>query len=376
MQPQFSGNEKQNKKSLKGALKTLFSYFRSKNWFSGNKRIAYSIALAVVAMTISVFGAQLSLKSLSRRDFSIFMPASAQNSVSLSKLFIEPDKNFVKDSPDMVLVQNNSLMAVSPPTTVSPQVLGSILGGVESGTDTDSDISEYVVEKGDTLASIASKFGISQDTIMWVNNLTSKSVKPGQTLLILPVSGLVHLVSDKETIDSIAKNYKANKDDILSFNNLSSEGDIYVGDVLVIPGGKMPSKGPQIVSIPLGESYFIIPTEGRISQGAHGVLYNAVDIANSCGKIVVAAAGGVVQRAGYISVGGNRITILHPNGVVTYYGHFSSMIVKPGQTVEAGQIIGYVGQTGYATGCHVHFEVRGAKNFMTKYLLGTVLSWK
>ena len=165
----------------------------------------------------------------------------------------------------------------------------------------------------------------------------------------------------------------------MSFNKLTSEKDIFIGDVLIIPGGKAPAKVSQIAAIPLAESYFIIPTEGRISQGLHGIFGNAVDISNKCGNMVVAAAGGTVQRVGYISIGGNIITIMHPNGVVTYYGHLSTMTVVPGQTVAAGQVIGYIGNTGYtigATGCHLHFEVRGAKNFLSRYFTGTYLSWK
>jgi murein DD-endopeptidase MepM/ murein hydrolase activator NlpD len=99
-------------------------------------------------------------------------------------------------------------------------------------------------------------------------------------------------------------------------------------------------------------------------------------MANSYGKPIVAAAGGIVQRAGTIPVGGRRITILHPNGVVTYYGHLSSILAVSGQVVAAGEIIGYMGNSGYATGSHLHFEVRGALNFLGSYPVGSYISWK
>jgi len=195
-------------------------------------------------------------------------------------------------------------------------------------------------------------------------------------LIILPVSGVMYFVEEGDTLEEVANEYKGDVKNIIAFNELKGEEDVYIGDVLIIPDGKIIPKAPkpQIKQIPLADAYFIIPVEGRISQGLH--FYNAIDIANSCGKPVAAAAGGKVQRAGWMSIGGNAVTILHPNGVVTYYGHFSVISVVPGQAVAAGQIIGYVGKTGYATGCHVHFEVRGAKNFMSRYPIGSAVSWK
>ena len=140
----------------------------------------------------------------------------------------------------------------------------------------------------------------------------------------------------------------------------------------------MPNKPLRnIASIPVAKSYFIFPCQGIITQGLH--YYNAIDIANKCGSPVVAAASGTVKRAGWIRIGGKRIIIIHPNGVATYYGHLSKILVKPGQKVKTGDIIGYIGHTGYTlgpTGCHLHFGVIGAKNFLAKYPVGTRISWK
>lgn len=351
-------------KNLKKYSKTLFPYL--------------GVFLAIILLGVLVFSTRLSLKSLSPKGFS-FLTATVADSLSSNSLFAEPVKNFLRESPDMTFVQGNSLVGVSPPATVTSQVLGGVLGSGETLETRDS-IIEYTVEPGDTLYSVSSKFDVSLSTILWTNDLSSKSViKPGDKLLILPVSGTIHLVSKGDTLSVIAKTYKAEVKEIIYFNNLSSEGDIFIGDVLIVPGGEMPARLPTIAAIPLGESYFIFPAEGKITQGLHGPFANAVDIANKCGKIVVAAAGGTVQRAGSIIIGGNRVTILHPNGVVTYYGHLSAITVVPGQTVTAGQVIGYIGNTGYtlgATGCHVHFEVRGAKNFLGAYKVGGYLSWK
>jgi len=277
----------------------------------------------------------------------------------------------------MAILNQNSIVAVVSPNLVTPQVLGSIID--ESVPARDS-ITEYVVEPGDTLSSIAEKFGVSTNTILWANNLSGASaIKEGQELLILPVSGVLHMAKEGDTLSAIAGSYKVKTEDIIAFNGLKSEEDLYIGDAIVIPGGKITPKTPVINSIPIADSYFINPVEGIISQGPHGTFGAAIDISNSCGKPVVAAAGGKVQRTGLVAVGGNIITILHPNGVVTYYGHLSVISVSPGQVVEQGQIIGYVGNTGYtigATGCHLHFETRGVKNFLARYPRGSSIRWK
>ena len=107
-------------------------------------------------------------------------------------------------------------------------------------------------------------------------------------------------------------------------------------------------------------------------------------MANKCGVPVYAAAAGVVQRVkyGYNFGGGNFTTILHPNGIVTYYGHLTTIFVKPGDKVNIGDRIGLVGGDtgtagdGISTGCHLHFQVMGAKNPLAKYPVGTDISYK
>ncbi|MCR4594691.1 MAG: peptidoglycan DD-metalloendopeptidase family protein [Clostridiales bacterium] len=78
----------------------------------------------------------------------------------------------------------------------------------------------------------------------------------------------------------------------------------------------------------------------------------------SFGKPIYAVAGGKILKAAFNTYNGNYILIDHGNGLVTYYGHCNSMIVSAGQSIKQGQVIGYVGKTGYVTGPHLHFEVR------------------
>jgi murein DD-endopeptidase MepM/ murein hydrolase activator NlpD len=292
---------------------------------------------------------------------------------SSQKTFIE-SSNTQAESPDLSFCQENTLISFNLPAVVTPQVLGVILGEPEA--DANKEITEYQVEAGDSLTQIAENFGISLNTILWANNLTKNStIKPGQTLIILPVSGVVHHVKSGDTISAMAVKYKVKSEDIVSFNELASQDDIFVGDILIVPNGTMPvvtvTTYAQSSNIPVASSYFMAPisTPYKITQGLHW--YNAVDLTHGkCGDSIYAAAGGTVQRVryGWNGGGGNYITILHPNGVVTYYGHVSASFVSPGDQVYQGQVIASMGGqpgttgAGKSTGCHVHFEVIGAKN--------------
>jgi len=313
------------------------------------------------------------LNSLSKEDFSFFGADISKAINSEEALFVKPAINVLRDSPRMTLLEENSVMAIAPPALVDAQVLGTILGGVDAETDYGGNsVFEYLVQEGDTISSIAAKYNISEETILWANELTSKSIiSPGQKLIILPVSGVLHYVKAGDTISGIAQTYKGDIAKIVEFNELTNESDIFVGDILIIPNGKMPSapKTNYIAQVPLGSSYFICPHTGcHVTQGRHW--YNAIDFGGKCGDPVVAAAGGTVQKIGYgwNGGGGNYIRIIHPNGVVTYYGHIQAALVSVGQQVSQGEIIALMGGkpgmrgAGLSTGCHVHFDVRGARN--------------
>ena len=110
--------------------------------------------------------------------------------------------------------------------------------------------------------------------------------------------------------------------------------------------------------------YFLRPIiGGRRSRGIHG--YNGVDLAEACGSAVLSSAEGsviVARSSGWNGGYGKYIVVAHPNGTQTLYAHLKEILVDIGQRVPRGLRIGDVGSTGNSTGCHVHFEVRGAKN--------------
>ena len=344
---------------IKNRIRDYYKSFNKRGFFPAGVAI-----FAIFLLVISVLGYGLNLKPLT---VTIKAPVPVQG------FFAESPKNFLIEAPAMSFLQKNSLIGISSPVTITSQTLGTVLGDEEEPRE---EIIEYTVKEGDTLSGIADNFGISLETVLWANDLSSGStVKVGQKLIILPVSGVVYHVQKGDTLSQIAKDYKGNVEEIIAFNELSNEGDIFIGDILIIPGGKMPktSQPSSYVSIPLGSSYFICPHNAcRITQGLHW--YNAIDFGGKCGDPLFAAAAGTVQRIryGWNGGAGNYLTILHPNGVVTMYGHLQTVLVSVGQSVSQGDIIAFMGGqpgtpgAGNSTGCHVHFEVIGARNPFAK----------
>ncbi len=238
----------------------------------------------------------------------------------------------------------------------------------------------HQVQDGETLSSIAARYSLQLETILWENNLTEKStLKPGQELRILPVDGVKHKVARGETIFTIGKRYGLDDDSQVQvivdypFNEFLNEEtfELAIGQELMIPGGIMPkaiasptrtirtiATTPDAGSVTATGS-FVWPAAGRITQG-YFFYHKAIDIANRSGGAILAADAGVVTVAGWIdnSGYGNRVMIDHGNGYVTLYAHMSAVSVTPGQRVNRGDVLGQMGNTGRSTGTHLHFEVR------------------
>lgn len=241
-------------------------------------------------------------------------------------------------------------------------------------------IIEYTVQTGDTVSTIAEKFGISQNTILWENKLALTSyIRPGQILSILPTSGISYKIAKGDTLTKIAQKYKSDVNKILDFNRLTDEADIQIGQAIIIPEGQpyyapVPAAPklatinkifqPSHIDVPSGEQMAWPTTARRISQYFNW-RHIGLDIDGDFGDPIWAAENGVVtksicQKTGY----GCHVIIDHGNGKTTLYAHFQKLYVKEGQSVVRGDVLGEMGSTGYSTGSHLHFEVRfGGKRY-------------
>src|SRR3989304_3814346 len=270
-----------------------------------------------------------------------------------------------------------------PGTNIDPWEIPSPSSAVTTATD-DPTIStsvseklrdrivEYKVQEGDTLSSIAEKFDVSVDTIRWQNDLQSRDqIKLGQTLEILPVTGVLHKVKKGDTVYSIAKKYDSSAQSVVDFPYNAFVNDetfeLAIGQTVIVPDGVKPSEKPTAPRVRritpdagtvVASGAFVWPAGGTISQN-FAWYHKGVDIANRAAPNIVAADAGKIVVAGWPdNYGyGNRVVIDHGNGYKTLYGHLSSIYVVSGQTVTRGAAIGKMGSTGRSTGIHLHFEV-------------------
>jgi len=268
-------------------------------------------------------------------------------------------------SPDYLTYTNDIIPNVNTATTLVP----------ESRKRAES--FSYTVGEGDTLSSIGEKFKISSDALKYVNSLTDYSILSiGQTIVIPPVSGLIHTIEEGDTMASIAEKYDVAPQAVADFNYVLDTSKLALGDELVIPGAKVPQPvipvvalAPTIVTAPgdapsasPSKSFCVWPTSTRIITQYFTWYHNGVDISKPSGMgmpPLYACRSGTVVRSGWDPFGlGLNVRIDHGNGYETVYGHMSSIYVSYGQSVSRGEAIGLMGSTGRSTGPHVHFMVK------------------
>lgn len=248
----------------------------------------------------------------------------------------------------------------------------------------------YIVKVGDTIGGIAQLHGLNQDTILWANNLSEGSfIRPGQELNIPPGNGVLVSVKRGDTLSSLAKTYNSSEQAILDRNLyviFPPEFALEIGSQIFIPDGAPPAPVRPAVPVYSGVAATrptgggsVAPSSGKFLGwpviGGRGSItqyfsawHGALDIADGSFPGLVAAAGGTVSFAGchgscpaqgLRSYGGYNlgwtVKIDHGNGFETVYAHMDSIVVRRGQSVSAGQILGNMGRSGTATGTHVHF---------------------
>lgn len=274
-------------------------------------------------------------------------------------------------------VTANPLVAGAATEASSEQVISSTITPVTIISEKPRDkIFDYEVKAGDTISKIANDFAVSESTILWANDLaTGDKIKEGDTLKILPVSGVSHKVEGGDTIYSVAKKYQASAQSIIDypFNDVGDDFQLKTGQILIIPDGAPPAKPKQaptqylaqdqqkITIESLGSAQFARPVTAFQQVSQYFSWYHpGVDFSNLAGGPIHAADFGTITVAGWPdnSGYGNRVMIDHGNGFVTLYAHLSAIYVSPGQKVSKGDVVGMMGSTGRSTGTHLHFEIR------------------
>ena len=247
----------------------------------------------------------------------------------------------------------------------------------------------YEVQPSDTVSSIAARFGLQPESIIWNNvEISDKDfLAEGQLLRIPATDGVIHEVRLNETLSDIAARYAADLNAITTFtsNGIEKPDDIQEKQLVFVPGGTVPpppepepaaaavepaqSPGGDAAAAPAAapavpftpSAGLIWPTTGPISSymGASHPLGIDIDQYNSPNAPILASTSGLVTFAGGDSCCsyGLYVVIVSPGGIETLYAHLSSINVVQGQQVAQGDIIGYAGCTGYCTGNHLHFEV-------------------
>ncbi len=321
------------------------------------------LSLTLLLTLLLPFQAQASVFSF-LTDF--FSSASAETediqpnsqNMPLLQAVISPNQNSGAIKGEITIVDGTSLLPDTKKLT-------------DSKTINEDQISLYVVHQGDTLPAIAKMFGVSVNTIRWGNNIKGSTITVGQTLVILPISGVSHTVKSGDSLKSIAKLYKGDLDEILQYNNMTLSSKLAVGDVIVVPDGEIGAVsgttsggGSKSPSYPVYNGYYMRPIIGGLrTQGIHG--RNGVDLALYYGANIIASADGEViisRNSGWNGGYGSYIVLQHSNGTQTLYAHLSATLVSAGDTVAQGQVIAKMGNSGKSTGTHVHFEIRGARN--------------
>ncbi|MFZ5982322.1 MAG: LysM peptidoglycan-binding domain-containing protein [Patescibacteria group bacterium] len=147
------------------------------------------------------------------------------STAKISEPSLSPNPDIKEELDNLPIMSGQALLAENSPIKKDPMEDGGVI--------------VYEVKEGDTVGAIASAHGITTNTILWANEIDNiNSIMPGDKIFILPVSGLTYTVQSGDSIETVAKKYKAEKEKIIAFNDLPANGELKVGEEIVIPGGE------------------------------------------------------------------------------------------------------------------------------------------
>ena len=240
---------------------------------------------------------------------------------------------------------------------------------VEENIDNSDELSyfSYRIKQGDMISVIAEKYGVTQDTIISVNNIrSSRLIQIGQYLKIPSMPGILYTVkTNGETVDTIAEKYEVDPVKCAKVNNMDETASLTAGLTLFVPDAEMDWVTRQEINGDL----FVKPIHTRFNYSSYygwrqspfdpskRTYHGGTDMACAQGTNIYAALDGTVTTAGWSDVYGNYVIVSHHSGYQTLYGHMSKITCYKGQHVGTSTVIGKVGSTGKSTGPHLHFAV-------------------
>ncbi|HLW70793.1 MAG TPA: peptidoglycan DD-metalloendopeptidase family protein [Candidatus Binataceae bacterium] len=178
-------------------------------------------------------------------------------------------------------------------------------------------------------------------------------------------TGGTHTVSRGETIYHIAHEYGVSPDRLIAVNHLTRPENLYVGEVLVIPG-----RMSEASALGFSDPWSVAPADRQFAWPVlagvvsspfgmrNGVMHDGVDIAAPAGTPVCAADDGRVVFSGRLHGYGNVVIVQHVDAYITVYGHNRRNLVSEGERIGKGREIAELGASGRASGPNLHFEVR------------------
>jgi LysM repeat protein len=272
------------------------------------------------------------------------------------------------------LLRRSTLSLSLPEETLEASVLNAFLEGPapqEEGFQTPAGAGEFrslsvrnhSIRSGETISGIAGKAGLALDTVISFNHIQNALKIPAGTQLKLPDrNGILYTVKRGDSLFSIAKAYSITTNAIADANNLESS-TIHAGQELFIPGARMQQHELKKI---LGELFINPAAAGRLTS-RFGTrpdpftrvprFHNGIDLAAKEGSPILAAMAGKVVKVGVHATYGRYIIVSHAGGYQSWYAHLRKPLVEQGRSVEQGQLIGEMGNTGYSTGPHLHFSI-------------------
>ncbi|MCR4790722.1 MAG: M23 family metallopeptidase [Treponemataceae bacterium] len=226
----------------------------------------------------------------------------------------------------------------------------------------------YRLKKGDMIGQLAIDYGVTEDTLISVNNIkATRNVWAGDCIKIPTIPGILYTVrNDGETIDSISQKYEINPSKCAKVNNYEQTVSLKAGTSLFLPDAELdwvtrqeingdlftrPIHSRKLYCISSNWGWRKNPFSGK--RSFHG----GIDMASNQGTTVYAALAGKVTKVGEDRIYGKFVEVAHHSGYKTLYAHLSKITCSRGQYVSTSTKLGEVGTTGMSTGNHLHFAI-------------------